>query len=64
MRAIIRRLLARLRRPPSQGKCAHCGEDVRHGYPWWTGSPHKGGQPLHDECVSLYGLFDRTEKKS
>ena len=42
----------------SQGPCAHCGREVRHGYPWWTGNPKRGGRPLHDECARPYGLVD------
>ena len=45
-------------RRASQGRCAHCGRPVRHGHPWWTGNPARGGKPLHDECIHAYGLFD------
>lgn len=37
---------------PNHGPCGHCGEDVRHAFPWWTGRPDKpGSKPLHEACA-------------
>lgn len=43
--------------PSSKGKCAHCGKPVHHAYPWYTGTPERGGKPVHDECAGPYGLY-------
>lgn len=37
---------------PNHGPCAKCGLDVKHTYPWWTGTPGRlGVRPLHEECA-------------
>lgn len=38
-------------KPTSKGRCAVCGEDVFHAFPWFTKNPSDAdAKPLHEEC--------------